>query len=174
MDRSEKATSIAELRDKLHAARSAVLTDFRGLSVAEITELRSLLRQNAVEYMVVKNSLARLAVKDTDLASLAGYFEGPTAVAISRADPAGVSKVLSTWAKTRPTFLLKGGMVEGQLVNPAEIVALADLPPRSILLARMAGAFQAPLHALARVLAGPVRALASVLDQVRVQKEQSE
>ncbi len=173
MGRLEKATSIAELRDKLSAARSAVLTDFRGLSVAEITELRSLLRQSAVEYTVVKNTLARLAVKDTDLASLAGYFEGPTAVAISRADPAAPSKILSTWAKTRPTFTLKGGIVEGQLVGPSEIVALADLPPRGVLLARVAGAFQAPLHALANVLAGPVRALAIVLDQVQQHKERS-
>ena len=84
------------------------------------------------------------------------------------------SRVLSTWSKTRPTFTVKGGMVEGRLVGPAEIAALASLPPREVLLARMAGAFQVPLQALANVLAGPVRALANVLDRVRAQKEKSE
>ncbi|MBI2164464.1 MAG: 50S ribosomal protein L10, partial [candidate division NC10 bacterium] len=80
---------------------------------------------------------------------------------------------LSAWRKTRPTLAVKGGMVEGQLVGPAEIVVLADLPPREVLLARMAGAFQAPLQGLVNVLAGPVRALARALDQVRQQKERS-
>ncbi len=173
MGRTEKASSIAELREKLGAARSAVLTDFRGLSVAEITELRTLLRKSAVEYTVVKNTLAKIAIQDTDLAGLAAYLEGPTAIAISREDPVAASRVLSTWGKARPTFTVKGGLVEGQLVGPAEIAVLANLPPREVLLARMAGAFQAPLQALANVLAGPVRALASVLDQVRRQKENS-
>lgn len=173
MGRTEKASSIAALREKLGAARSAVLTDFRGLSVAEITELRTLLRKSAVEYTVVKNTLARIAVRDTRLAGLADSFQGPTAIAISREDPVAASRILAAWGKGRPTFAVKGGVVEGQLVGPADIAALADLPPREVLLARMAGAFQAPLQALVNVLAGPVRALASVLDQVRQQKEQS-
>ena len=174
MGRTEKATTIAELREKLGSARSAVLTDFRGLSVAEITELRSLLRKRAVEYTVVKNTLAKIAVKDTSLAGLAAYLEGPTAIAISREDPMAASRVLSSWSKSRPTFAVKGGMVEGQLIGPAEIAALASLPPREVLLARLAGMIQAPLQALANVLVGPVRALATVLEQVRMQKEKSE
>ncbi len=174
MGRTEKATTIAELREKLGTARGAVLTDFRGLSVAEITELRTLLRKRAVEYTVVKNTLAKIAVKGTNLAGLAAYLEGPTAIAISREDPTAASRVLSTWSKTRPTFAVKGGMVEGQLIGPAEIAALASLPSREVLLSRMAGTFQAPLRALANVLVGPVRALASVLNQVRAQKEKSE
>ena len=174
MGRTEKATSIAELREKLGAARSAVLTDFRGLSVAEITELRTLLRKSAVEYTVVKNTLAKIAVKDTGLAGLAAYFEGPTAIALSREDPVVTSRVLTTWSKSRPSFAVKGGVVEGQLVGPADIAALADLPPREVLLARVAWAFQTPLQGLANVLAAPLRALASVLDQVRTQSEKSE
>ncbi|HSB82230.1 MAG TPA: 50S ribosomal protein L10 [Candidatus Methylomirabilis sp.] len=172
MGRTEKATSIAELREKLGSARSAVLTDFRGLSVADLTELRTLLRKSAVEYAVVKNTLAKIAVKDTTLAGLSAYLEGPTAIAISRADPVAASKVLSTWGKTRPTFSVKGGMVEGKIVGPAEIAALGDLPSREVLLARMAGAFQAPLQGLVQVLAATIRSLAVVLDQVRQHKEQ--
>lgn len=171
MGRTEKATSIAELREKLGSARSAVLTDFRGLSVADLTELRTLLRKSAVEYAVVKNTLAKIAVKDTSLAGLSAYLEGPTAIAISRADPVAPSKVLSTWGKTRPTFSVKGGMVEGKIVGPAEIAALGDLPSREVLLARMAGAFQAPLQGLVQVLAATIRSLAVVLDQVRQHKE---
>lgn len=171
MGRTEKATSIAELREKLGTARSAVLTDFRGLSVADLTELRTLLRKSAVEYAVVKNTLAKIAVKDTSLAGLSAYLEGPTAIAISRADPVAASKVLTTWGKTRPTFTVKGGMVEGKIVGPAEIAALGSLPPREVLLARMAGAFQAPLQGLVQVLAATIRSLAVVLEQVRQHKE---
>lgn len=173
MGREEKATSIAELREKLGDARGAVLTDFRGLSVAEITELRTLLRKSAVEYKVIKNTLAKLAVKDTGLASLASYLEGPTAIAISRKDPVAASKAVAAWAKSRQTFTVKGGIVEGRVVGPAEVADLAALPSREVLLARMAGAFQAPLQGLVQVLSASVRGLANVLDQVRQRKEEA-
>jgi len=171
--RTEKATSIDELREGLGTARSAVLTDFRGLSVAEITELRTLCRKSAVKYQVVKNTLAKIAVKDTGLEGLAAYLDGPTAIAISREDPMAPSRVLTAWGKTRPTFAIKGGVVEGRVVGPAEITALANLPPREVLLAQVAGAFNAPIQSLVNVLAGPIRVLASVLDQVRHQKEKA-
>ena len=173
MGRAEKTESISALREKLSGARSAVLTDFRGLSVAEMTELRTLLRKSAVEYTVVKNTLAKIAVAETELASLAAHLEGPTAIAISRADPLAASKLLATWSKTRPAFSIKGGVFEGKLVGPAEIAVLADLPSREALLARLAGTLQAPLRGLVTVLAGPIRALAGVLVQVRQHKEKS-
>jgi large subunit ribosomal protein L10 len=169
--RAEKGTSIAEFREKLSGVRGAVLTDFRGLSVADITELRSLLRKSEVEYRVVKNTLARLAVKDTGLEGLAAYFEGPTAIAISRKDAVAASKVLTTWGKSRPTFTIKGGVVEGRVVGSAEIAELAAVPPREVLLARMAGALQAPITGLVRVLAVHLLGLACALDQVRQKKE---
>lgn len=171
MGREEKGTSIAELREKLSGARGAVLTDFRGLSVAEITELRTLLRKNAVEYKVVKNTLTKLAVKDTGLAGLSVYLDGPTAIAISRTDPVAASKAVITWAKGRQTFSVKGGIVEGRVVGPGEIADLAALPPRAVLLARMASAFNAPLQGLVQVLSASLRGVASVLDQVRQKKE---
>jgi large subunit ribosomal protein L10 len=171
MGREDKAASIAELKEKLAGAQSAVLTDFRGLSVADITELRTLLRKSAVEYRVVKNTLARLAVQDTALSGLGPYLEGPTAIAISTTDPVAASKILSTWAKGRPTFAIKAGIVEGKVVGPAEIAALGDLPPREVLLARLAAAFQAPIRQAAGVLAAPLRALVTVLGQVGAKKE---
>jgi large subunit ribosomal protein L10 len=172
--REEKATSIAGLREKLGNARGAVLTDFRGLSVAEITELRTLLRKNAVEYRVVKNTLTKLAVKDTGLSGLAAYLEGPTAIAISRTDPVAASKAVAAWARGRKTtFTVKGGVVEGRVVGPSEIAALADLPGREVLLARMAGAFQAPLQGLVQVLSASLQGLVRVFDQVRQRKEEA-
>ncbi len=173
MGRAEKASSIAELRERLAAARGAVLADFRGFSVADLTELRTLLRKSGAEFAVVKNTLAKIAVRDTPLAGLSAYFEGPTAIAIGRTDPVGPSKVLSTWGKSRPGFTVKAGVLEGQVVGPADVLVLGDLPPREILLARMLGAFQAPLQGLASVLSAQVRALASVLEQVRKRKEQA-
>jgi large subunit ribosomal protein L10 len=169
--RDEKATSIAELREKLGDARGAVLTDFRGLSVAELTELRTLLRKSAVEYKVVKNTLAKLAVKDTGLAGLAQYLEGPTGIAIGAADPVAASKAVSAWAKGREKFSVKGGVVEGRVVGPREIAELADLPPREVLLGRVAGVLQAPLAGLVQVLSASLRGLANALDQVRQKKE---
>jgi large subunit ribosomal protein L10 len=174
VDRAQKGTTVAMLKSKFSGARGAVLTDYRGLSVAELTELRTLLRKSAVEYAVVKNTLAKLAIQDTQLANLATYLEGPTGIAISQQDPVAPSRILTSWAKNRPTFTLKAGVVEGQLVSAAEVQALADLPSREVLLARLAGTFQAPIQGLVNVLAGPVRALASVLDQVRVQKEKAQ
>ena len=171
MQREEKATSIAELREKLGDARGAVLTDFRGLSVAELTELRTLLRKSAVEYKVVKNTLAKLAIKDTSLAGLAAYLEGPTGIAISTGDPVAASKAVTTWAKGREKFSVKGGVVEGRVVGPREVAELADLPPREALLGRMAGVLQAPLAGLSQVLSASLRGLANALDQVRQKKE---
>ncbi len=173
MGREEKAASVAELREKLIGAQGAVLTDYRGLSVAEMTELRTLLRKSAVEYRVVKNTLAKIAIQGTDLAGLAQFLEGPTAIAVSRTDPVAPAKVLAGWAKSRGTFPIKGGAVEGQVVGPEAVRAMGDLPPREVLLARMAGVFQAPLQGLVQVLGAHIRQLAQVLEQVRQQKEKA-
>ncbi len=173
MGRTEKGSTITELRGLLGQAQSAVLTDFRGISVAELTELRVLLRKHAVQYKVVKNTLARMAVQDGALKELSKYLEGPTAVAVSRTDPVAPSKLLATWAKGREKFQIKGGVVEGRIVGPAELAALASLPSREVLLGRVAGVLQAPLRGLATVLAAPLRGLAIALNQVREQREKA-
>ena len=171
MAREEKVTAIAELREKLGKARGAVLTDFRGLTVADITELRAALRKSQVEYTVVKNTLAKRAVQDTAVAGLSALFEGPTAVAISATDPVAASKAVTQWAKGRPTFTIKGGAVEGRVVTASDIASLADLPNRQVLLGRVAGVMQAPIAGLARVLAASLSGFANVLDRVRERKE---
>ncbi len=171
MGRENKTASIAELKERLVGAQSVVLTDFRGLSVADLTELRTLLRKSAVEYRVVKNTLARFAVQDTALAGLGPYLEGPTGIAISTKDPVAASKILATWAKGKPTFAIKAGIVEGKVVGPAEIAILGALPPREVLLARVASAFQGPIQRVVGVLAASLRAMVTVLVQVGKQKE---
>jgi large subunit ribosomal protein L10 len=169
--RTEKATNIADIREMLGAAKGAVLTDFRGMTVAEMTELRSLLRKSAVEYRVVKNTLAKKALQELGLADLAPYFEGPTAIAVSPTDPVAASKVLSAWGRGRPTFTIKGGVVEGRIVGPAELAGLAELPSREVLIGRLAGVLQAPITGLAVVLSATMGGLVRTLDQVRQQKE---
>ncbi len=171
MAREEKATAIAELREKLGKARGAVLTDFRGLTVADITDLRAALRKSQVEYTVVKNTLAKRAVQETPVAGLSALFEGPTAVAISTTDPVAASKAITQWAKGRPTFTIKGGAVEGRVVTAADISGLAELPSREVLLGRVAGVMQAPIAGLVRVLAASIAGLANALNQVREKKE---
>ena len=171
MVREEKVTAIAELREKLGKARGAVLTDFRGLTVADITDLRAALRKSQVEYTVVKNTLAKRAVQDTAVAGLSALFEGPTAVAISVTDPVAASKAVTQWAKGRPTFTIKGGAVEGRVVTASDIASLADLPNREVLLGRVAGVMQAPIAGLARVLAASLSGFANVLDRIRERKE---
>jgi large subunit ribosomal protein L10 len=169
--REEKVTAIAELREKLGKARGAVLTDFRGLTVADITDLRAALRKSQVEYTVVKNTLAKRAVQNTAVAGLSALFEGPTAVAISVTDPVAASKAVTQWAKGRTTFTIKGGAVEGRVVTASDIVSLAALPNREVLLGRVAGVMQAPIAGLARVLAASLSGFANVLDRVRERKE---
>ena len=128
MDRTEKTTEVEALKASFGTARAAVLTDFRGLSVADMTDLRKHLRQASVGYRVVKNTLAKRAIQGGPLAGLSGYFEGPTGVAVSQGDPLAPAKALAAWVKTRPGFTVKAGVVEGVVMSPAELAAVAALP----------------------------------------------
>lgn len=174
MKREEKVAEVEALQASLGAAKGAVLTDFRGLTVAEMTDLRRHLRKASIQYKVVKNTLAKRAIPPGPMEGLAPFFDGPTAVAISRTDSMAPARALFQWAKGRPTFTVKAGLVEGVLMGPAEIAAVAALPGREVILSRMLGAFQAPLRGLASVLQAQVRSLAAVLEQVRERRERSQ
>ena len=160
------------MHDKLSRAQAVFLADFRGLNVEKATRLRNELRKSDIEYRVVKNTLLELASRDTDKASLAAQFAGPTAIALSYADPVAAAKVLSKFAKEQNTvFKLKGGVLTGKPMTVADIQALADLPSREVLIAKMLGSMQAPASNFVRVLAAVPGGFVRVLDAIRAQKE---
>ncbi len=171
MKRDEKAEVIDELKSVLAGAKTALLADHRGLSVAELTELRNLFRRQRVELRVVKNTLARLATRETELQELGPHLVGPTLIAYSGGDPTVPAKLLASYAKTRPNLKIKAGFVEGKVLARQEALALAELPPREVLLAKLAGVMQSPLRGIVVVLQGPLRSLLIALDAVRQKRE---
>jgi large subunit ribosomal protein L10 len=170
MNKEGKQQVVAEMHEKLQRAQAVFLADFRGMTVGKATELRNELRKADVEYKVVKNTLLELASRDTDKAALSTHFAGPTAVALSYTDPVAAAKVLSRFAKEpNSTLKLKAAVLSGKSMSVNDIQALAELPSREVLVAKLLGTLQAPIASFVGVLAavpgGFVRALAGVRDQ---------
>lgn len=168
----EKQAVVDRLRDKLGSASALYLTDFTGLNVKSVTDLRRRLRRAGVEYLVVKNTLAERALAGTDLPDIAGFFRGPTAVVIAPGDPVEPARVLADFARehdNRPAR--KAGIVEKRAVSAAQIDALARLPPREQLLAELAGALEAPMARLAGVMQAKLYEMAGLLDALRSSRE---
>lgn len=170
MNKDSKAQVIAELAAKLANAKATYVADYRGLNVEQVNDLRGKLRNAGAEYQVVKNTLLHLAAKDTPQACLDPFLAGPTALAIAAGDPVAPAKVLSDFAKANAKFELKGGALEGRVLSVAEIVALADLPSREVLLAKMLGSMSAPATNFVGVLAAVPRSLVQVLAAIQDQK----
>ncbi|MGH7401993.1 MAG: 50S ribosomal protein L10 [Candidatus Rokuibacteriota bacterium] len=164
MPTQEKARSVETLRERLGTAKTAVLTEYRGLTVRQISDLRKQLKAAAAEYKVVKNRLARLAVKDLPLDPLGSHFKGPTGLVFTTKDPVPVAKALQNFARTNPALTIKVGFVEGKLVQPAELRALADLPSKEALRSQLVGALQGPASQLVSLLTAPPRELVRVLE----------
>jgi large subunit ribosomal protein L10 len=159
----EKAGTIEELRQRLGGATAAVLTEYRGLTVQQLSELRKQLRAASAEYRVVKNRLARVAIEGSALATLRPHLSGPIGVVIARKDPAAVAKALQGFAKTHPALQVRVGVVDGQLLDAQGLKAVADLPSRDALRAQVVGAVQGPLAQLVGLLQAPQRELAYIL-----------
>jgi len=170
--RQQKAEIVAEIKEKLGNARGAVLTDYRGLNVAEMTELRAKLREANVEYKVLKNTLVTIAARDMGLEGLDPYLEGPTAIAFGTEDAVSPAKILSKFAKDHKDLEIKAGILEGKVIGIEEIKALAELPTREELLAQVLRGMQAPMAGFANVLQGTIRNLVYVLEAIRKEKEQ--
>lgn len=169
--RAAKEQVVQELTARLAQAQSVYLTDFSGLNVEAITELRRSLRAEAVDCQVVKNTLSRFAVKQSGLPNLDAYLEGPTAIVISQ-NPVGSAKALIAFNKkhdNRPR--IKGGVLSGAIISEREVLALASLPSREELLARVVGGIAAPIHGLVYSLSGILGNLVRVLSAVSHQKE---
>src|SRR2546425_11434843 len=171
--RPAKVQEVETLRQRLGQAAAAILTDFRGLNVHEIAQLRSKLREAGVEYKVVKNTLLQRAAQSVGVADLAPLLEGPTAIAVSRTDPSVPARILLEYIRQMRKLEIKGGLVEGLVLTAAQIKALADLPSRPQLLAVVLGSMAAPLTGLAAVLGALPRNLVYALDQIRKRQEQA-
>ncbi len=170
MNRTSKEQLVAELSAKLARVKAAFVADYRGLTVEEANELRSKLREAGVEYQVVKNTLLRLAIRDTDNACLEQFLQGPTAIAMAEDDPVAPAKVLSEFAKANEKFELKGGVLEGKVLDLDGIKALSDLPSREVLLGKMLGSINAPVSNFVGVLAAVPRSLVQVLSAIQDKK----
>ena len=145
MARPEKVAVVEEIQAKLGEADATVLTEYRGLTVHELAELRASLRPTGTEYKVFKNTLARRAVAGAGLDDIASLLEGPVAIAFVRGDAAAAAKALRDFGRSNPALIVKGGLLGDRVITQPEIEALADLPSRDVLLAQLAGAMQAPL-----------------------------
>jgi large subunit ribosomal protein L10 len=145
MPTEKKVAVVEEIRNRLSEADAAVLTEYRGLTVTQLAELRGALRPAGADYKVFKNRLAKLAVESAGLTDLLPMFEGPVAIAFVKGDAVIAAKALRDFGRTNPALVLKGGLLEDRVLTAADIAALADVMPRDVLLARLAGGFQAPL-----------------------------
>jgi large subunit ribosomal protein L10 len=168
----EKQAIVEQLSEKLLGANAFYLTDFTGLNVKSITDLRRRLRQAGIEYLVVKNTLAERALEGSDLPDIAEFFRGPTALVIGREDPVTPAKVLADFAKehdNKPT--VKAGVVERKAITAEQVDALAKLPPREVLLAQLAGVLEAPMAQLAWMMQAKLYEMAGLLDALRSSRE---
>lgn len=168
--RPEKVQRVETLRRWLQSASAAILTDYRGLNVGELAQLRARLREAGAEYRVVKNTLLQRAAQSLGIAALDPYLEGPTAVAVSTADPLAPVRVLQEFIRTMRKLEVKGGLVEGQVYTAAQVKALAELPGKPQLQAMVVGTLQAPIAGLLGALTGLQRNLVYALDEIRKQK----
>ena len=169
--RPEKVAMIAEIKTTMQNAKGLVLADFRGIKVAQDTKLRRKMREAGVEYSVIKNNMASIAAKEAGIEGLDNYLKGPLAMVSSKNDPVAPAKLISEFIKDNRIMEIKGGLVEGKVIDAEGVKSLANLPSREVLLARLLGSMQSPITGFVTVLQGNIRNLVYALDAVRQQKE---
>jgi large subunit ribosomal protein L10 len=173
LNRQQKDAVVKEFHEKFSAMKTAILTDFRGLNVHAMNDLRRQLKAESVQYSVVKNTLLALSAQDTDMALIKDYFVGPCAVALSKADPVAPAKVLVKFAEKNAALKIKAGVLEGKVLDIKAIKALADLPSREVLLANLLSTMNGVPTGLVVALSGVIRNLLGVLTALKDQKEKT-
>lgn len=171
MKRNEKQQLVDSLHEQFTRAKIVVVTDYKGLNVTRLNELRAKLREAGVEYRVVKNTLLILAAEDTDVARLKDQFQGPSAIAMSYDDPVAPAKVLTAFAKENEKLEIKAGVMGAQTLSLEQIKALSDLPSREVLLSKMLGALNGVPTGWVRTLSAIPGQFLNVLQAIREQKE---
>lgn len=172
MDIEAKKQFVADLKERLDRSKVVILTDYKGLDVGTVTELRRKLREAQVEFQVIKNTMLRRASEGTPVEPIIEHFKGPSAIAVSYDDPVTVAKILSDFAKTNDKLEIKMGVMGGKLMDAAMIKSLATLPSREVLLATVLSTMNAVPTSLVRALSDVPRRMLNVLQAIKDQKEQ--
>ncbi|MFI7617078.1 50S ribosomal protein L10 [Nonomuraea terrae] len=172
MARADKATAVAELKNEFEGSSAAVLTEYRGLTVAQLKELRTSLGENA-KFAVAKNTLTKLAATEAGVRGLDDLLVGPTAVAFVKGDVVEAAKGLRDFAKANPLLVIKGGVLEGKTLDATEITKLADLESREVLLAKLAGAMKAKQSAAAAMFAALPTQMAQLAEALRAKRDEA-
>jgi large subunit ribosomal protein L10 len=170
MARDDKATAVAEIAESLRSSSATVLTEYRGLTVAQLKELRRSLSGNA-SYSVVKNTLTKIAAHEAGVEGIDDLLTGPSALAFVDGDPVEAAKGLRTFAKANPALVIKGGIMDGKVLTAEEVSKLADLESREVLLSKMAGALKASTQNAVSLFAAPLSQAARVVDALRAKVE---
>jgi large subunit ribosomal protein L10 len=171
MARPDKASTVAEIADEFRTSNAAVLTEYRGLSVKQLQELRRALGDNA-SYAVVKNTLTKLAAQEAGVDSFVDLLSGPSAIAFVKGDPVEAAKSLRDFAKAHSPLVIKGGVLDGKPLTPAEIAKIADLESREVLLAKLAGAMTASLQNAVSLFNAPLAQAARLVGALQAKAEQ--
>ena len=166
MLRNDKEAVIAEVQQLLTDTENLFVSDYRGLTVAELAELRGKLRQSGASFKIVKNTLGGIAADRSGRVTVKELLAGPTAVTFCGEDLVGAAKALSDFAKTHPQLAVRGGLLDASLIDPDGVKALASLPPRDVLIAQVVGTMAAPMTGLVTVLQGTISGFVRALDQV--------
>ncbi len=172
--KAQKALTVQEITERLRASSTAVLADYRGMTVSQMQDLRQKLRGGGVEMLVVKNTLARRAAQAAGYGALGPELVGPIAMLFAGEDVSAPARVLAEYIRLNRKMAIKAGLLEGQLIKAETVAELADLPSREVLVSRLLGVLQAPLGNLASVLQAPLSKFARTLDAVRAQKQQNQ